>query len=50
MTVKTLFKPLLVAAIVLNVVSAVWLSRLDAEEPTTAPPRPPARFAGCPAP
>jgi hypothetical protein len=47
MTANALFKPLLIAAIALNIVSAAWLSGPDAEEPT-ATPRPPPR--ACPAP
>ena len=46
MTTNALFKPLLMAAVVLNIISAVWLSRPDTEEPT-ATPRPPPRSTGC---
>ena len=49
MTVKGLFKPLLIAVIVLNILSAAWHSRTDAEEFAATPPAP-RRSAGCPAP
>jgi hypothetical protein len=49
MTIKALFKPLLIAVIVLNIAIAAWHSRSDAEE-FAATPAPPPRSAGCPGP
>lgn len=46
MTVKALFKPLVIAVILLNIASAAWHSRTDAEE-FAATPRPPQPSAGC---
>jgi hypothetical protein len=49
MTIKALYKPLLIAVILLNIASVAWHSRTDAEEFGPPPPLPP-RSTGCPAP